>query len=439
MERLLSLLNRYLPLIFLASSIITLLGHKYLGIGLLILMVAVGLIYLIILLRFWAFVPIALFCLVWLTSKLVDSILVREVIYGLLLIIFFGVFIFVLMGYSGKLPPAYYRRGWVMDILDRLTNKQALTKKIEGEVEVEVIDANALSTALKQKVIAQDSICDDLAAQIRRRMALQQRSKPIGVFLFAGSPGTGKTYLGKMLARELGRKLIHFDMAQANNPMGATVLFGSPKGYMGSETYGKLTSQLRDIPDAVVLLDEIDKAHSEVHKKFLTAWNDGFVTEASDGRQISTVKAIFILTSNAGVEGLDALGSQYKDNSDDMRRSSVNVLKEAGFAPEVLNRIDRIFVFSRLKGLDIARVTALEIEQMIQSYGLGVADQGIDPELLFQMMLRQEKLADVGSSRDLVRSIEETIADSLIDAKQQGALRVELVEKDGAILARPMI
>ncbi len=78
------------------------------------------------------------------------------------------------------------------------------------------------------KVIGQDAICEDLAAQIRRRLALQQRGKPIGVFLFAGHPGTGKTYLGKQLATELGRKLLHLDMTQFSRGMGATVLLHCP-------------------------------------------------------------------------------------------------------------------------------------------------------------------------------------------------------------------
>ncbi len=322
-----------------------------------------------------------------------------------------------------------------MDILDRLTNRQALENRLGQNAEAVFIDAAALAATLKSKVIGEDAICDDLAAQIRRRLALQQRGKPVGVFLFAGFPGTGKTYLGKVLAVALGRKLLHFDMTQLARGMGATALFGSPKGYVGSNTYGKLTASLRDTPDAIVLLDEIEKADPEVHKRFLTAWNDGFVTEASDGRQISTARAIFVLTTNAASDELEDIRRQYAHDSDEMRRAATNALKEAGFAPEVLNRIDRIFVFARLSGLDVARVTALEIEKMIRNYGLEVAEQGIDPELLYTLMQRQEKLADAASSRDLVRAIEESIADSLIVAKQQGARCVALVEKEGAVQA----
>ena len=338
--------------------------------------------------------------------------------------------------YHDRLPSFLTRRRWLMDILDRLTNRAELERRLAQEVESVFVDAEVLAKQLKSKVVGEDKICEDLAAQIRRRLALKQRGKPVGVFLFAGPPGSGKTWLGKVLAEALGRRLLHFDMTQYSAAaFGASSLFGAARGYVGSQSYGALTGALRDTPDAVVLLDEIEKAHGDVHKKFLTAWNDGFVTETSDGKQIPTTRAIFILTTNAAIDTLAELSKHHGNDPDTLRSSAVSALRNAGFAPEVLNRIDRIFVFEPLSGLDIARVAALEIERMIAGYGLSISEGGIDPQVLLDLMSRQKKMGAAASSRDLTRAIEESIADSLIAAKEKGATSVSLLWREEGVVA----
>lgn len=323
-----------------------------------------------------------------------------------------------------------HRKSFLMDVLSRLTNRTALEEMLARQQRESTLNAEELAASLRARVIGQDQVCEDIAQQLRRRLALHNRNRPVGVFLLAGPPGTGKTYLAKQIAHQTERPLLHFDMTQMSSPHAATQLFGSPKGYVGSDTFGRLTGGLKESPDAVVLLDEIEKAHPDVFKKFLTAWNDGYVTEASTNELVSTTRAIFVLTSNVATEALSAIAEKRAHEPEKMRAESTEALLQAGFAPEVLNRLDRIFVFRALKGLDLARVAALEIEEMIRGYGLHVEAGGIDPALLFEIMQKQQKLGSMASARDLLRSIEDMISDSLITARQQGHTHVRMVMGD---------
>lgn len=326
-----------------------------------------------------------------------------------------------------------YLPRFLMDILDRLSNKGSLEAAYQQQRTPHVIDAEALAANLKAHVVGQVAVIDQIALQLRRRLAAQRRDKPIAVFCLAGPPGVGKTHLAKVLAETLygtSGHLQFFDMSQFGQPHAAASLFGQARGYVGSTSYGTLTAALRDRPDSIILLDEFEKAHPEVHKRFLTAWNDGFVTETSDGARIPANEAIFILTTNAASRRIGEIASQPGVDLDTQSRAIKKALLDAQFAPEVLSRIDQVFAFRPLQGLDIARVVALEIEALAHQFGLEIAGGGIDPAILLDAIEELETRMD-GGVRDIARAIERRLTDGLIDARGQGATKIRITG-DGA-------
>lgn len=329
--------------------------------------------------------------------------------------------------YKGSYLPRF-----VMDVLDRLTNKSALVKAHEKQNEkLTTINAVELAAKLKAKVIGQDTVIDQIAAQLRRRVAAKRKDKPLAVFCFAGAPGVGKSHLAKVLAEALyGDKthLLFVEMATCDRGEASWSLFGSPQGYVGGP--GTLTSGLRDVPDSVVLLDEFEKAHSDVHKRFLSAWNDGFMTDLRSGEKIPTNEAIFILTTNAACKRIGELARDHTGAPDELDRMVKSTLADVHFVPEVLSRIDEVFAFREMQGLDIARVVALLIEDETKQLGLEIAEGGIDPTILLDAIEKITKVGMEGGVRVIRRQIEKQITDGLIDAKADGAKKVRL-EADG--------
>ncbi|MBK7310148.1 MAG: ATP-dependent Clp protease ATP-binding subunit [Sphingobacteriaceae bacterium] len=238
---------------------------------------------------------------------------------------------------------------------------------------------------LKGKVIGQDAAVAKVVKAIQRnRAGLKDPNKPIGSFIFLGPTGVGKTQLAKILARQLfdnDDALIRIDMSEYMEKFAITRLIGAPPGYVGYEEGGQLTEKVRRRPYAVVLLDEIEKAHPDVFNMLLQVLDDGMLTD-SLGRKIDFKNTIIIMTSNIGARQLKDFGqgvgfgtSTKVEGAEDHSKGVIeNALKKA-FAPEFLNRIDDVVMFNSLSKEDIHKIIDIELGSLfgrIQKLGFAI-------------------------------------------------------------------
>ncbi len=227
---------------------------------------------------------------------------------------------------------------------------------------------------LNGKVIGQEDAVKKVVKAIQRnRAGLKDPNRPIGTFIFLGTTGVGKTELAKVMARELfesDESLIRIDMSEYMEKFAVSRLVGAPPGYVGYEEGGQLTEAVRRKPYAVVLLDEIEKAHPDVFNILLQILDEGFVTD-SLGRKIDFRNTIIILTSNIGTRDLKDFGdgvgfgtTAKKTNTDARARSTIESALKKAFAPEFLNRIDDIVIFNSLEQKDIKQIIELELGKL---------------------------------------------------------------------------
>lgn len=258
-----------------------------------------------------------------------------------------------------------------------------VTKLLAGEREKML----HLPDELHRRVIGQDEAVDAVAdAVLRSRAGIKNRQRPVGAFLFLGPTGVGKTELAKTLAAELfddEASMVRIDMSEYMEKHTVSRLVGAPPGYVGYEEGGQLTEAVRRKPYCVVLLDEIEKAHSDVFNILLQVLDDGRLTD-SHGRTVSFRNAVIIMTSNLGSEYLaaDAEDTVAKGISEKARASVMEQLK-MHFRPEFLNRLDEVVLFQPLGKAEIREIVKLQLEDLRkrleeQELSLAVDDQGID-------------------------------------------------------------
>ncbi len=234
-----------------------------------------------------------------------------------------------------------------------------------------------MGNVLKQEVIGQDEAIDKLVRSIRRgRVGLKDPNKPIGAFMFLGPTGVGKTYLAKKLAECLfgsADALIRIDMSEYMEKHTVSRMVGAPPGYIGHDEGGQLTEKVRRKPYSILLLDELEKAHSDVFNILLQVMDEGRLTD-SNGSTIDFKNTIIIMTSNCGTRQLKEFGrgvgfNQSNNNLPAGKGYGREVIQKAlhkQFAPEFLNRLDDIIHFDQLDLEDIKRIVDIELRPIVR-------------------------------------------------------------------------
>ena len=284
-----------------------------------------------------------------------------------------------------------------------------VSKMLEGEVKKLV----TMEERLRQRVVGQDAALERVANAIRRsRAGLSDPKRPIGSFIFLGPTGVGKTELARALAEFLfddEHSIVRIDMSEYMEKHAVSRLIGAPPGYVGYEEGGQLTEQVRRRPYAVVLFDEIEKAHPDVFNVLLQMMDDGRLTDGK-GRTVDFRNTVIIMTSNIGSAFLQSEGVRSEQEFDEASKQVMNAL-HSHFKPEFLNRVDDIIVFRPLGKDQLVRIIELRLEDVRRL----LADRKISLELTdaAKDLLFTEGFDPNFGARPLKRAIQKLVQDSL--------------------------
>ena len=307
---------------------------------------------------------------------------------------------------------------------------------VQRMAEQEGIRLKGMAQELKQAVIAQDKAIDKMVRAIQRnRVGLKEPNHPIGVFMFLGPTGVGKTYLAKKLAEFMfgsSDALIRIDMSEYTESFNTSRLIGAPPGYVGYEEGGQLTERVRRHPYSIVLLDEIEKAHPNVYNLLLQVLDEGRLTDGN-GRFVDFRNTVIIMTSNAGTRqlkdfgrgvGFNSAGSgslMLNEQDKEHARSIVQKALSKQFSPEFLNRLDEIITFDQLDLEAIKQIIDIELRGLYKR----IEQTGYHIDLSEEA---KEFVATKGydvqfGARPLKRAIQNYIEDGISDLIVNGELQ----------------